>query len=782
MKKTYHIISATVALGLVATACDEEVMEWRPSDSSVSSSELPLQLSEQIALYKPIKEYASQYRPGIDVTIGMGLDNFLKKDAYRDVVLENFNGVTFGNAMKHQSIVSASGACNWSTVDKFFAMNTGLKLHGHNLLWHTQQQQAYMKSLIAPKLVQEQQPGVGDGIANILVGDNSDFEGGTSGSWGSWGNGSSKTVEDGVGVDGSKAVVLVNPTDGSDYYVAQMAYDLDAPLVDGKTYKIKFQAKSSSGAGSLQIAYQNSTTYAGGLYKSVDVGADWVTVEVEFTVPEDGKEYNRLLINFGKVAATYYIDNIKFGEYSEPLPDPMENILVGDNSDFEGGTTGNWGSWGNGSTKSVEDGVGVDGSKAMVLVNPSDGSDYYVAQCAYDLDSPMEENATYILQFQIRTNVAAGSVQFCYQNSQTYSGGGYKAYDAGTDWVTVEHEFTVPEDGKEYNRVVISFGKVAATYYIDNVKFGKKVETAAKAPSRAAAYHYELKSAQEKREILLNYMETWIKEAMEHCGPYCSTWDVINEPIDDSGRWRGFDGAFMSNGDDDPDREPVETEEAGLTLNWLSGAGNSHWYWGYFIGKDYAAKAFEYAAKYNPNGAKLFVNDYNLETNPNKLAELIKFVEYIDANGGHVDGIGTQMHVQKSITKEQVDAMFKTLAATGKLIRITELDVAMSLSKLSAADQQTQADVYKMILDSYFENIPAEQQSGVTIWGLSDKEDEHEYWLKGDCPNIFDADYARKIAYKAVCDAIAGFDLSTEFKGDDWKNTIKTPAEDEGAE
>ncbi|MDE5635548.1 MAG: carbohydrate binding domain-containing protein, partial [Muribaculaceae bacterium] len=394
-----------------------------------------------------------------------------------------------------------------------------------------------------------------------------------------------------------KAVVLVNPSDGSDYYVAQMAYDLDAPMVENQTYKIKFDARSSSAAGSLQIAYQNSSSYAGGLYKSVDVGTDWVTVEVEFTVPEDGKEYNRMLINFGKVAATYYIDNVKFGEYSEPVAaDPMENILVGDNSDFEGGTSGGWSSWGNSSTKSVEDGVGVDGSKAVVLVNPSDGSDYYVAQMAYDLDMPLAENETYIIQFQAKSDTAAGSLQIAYQNSSSYAGGLYKGVDVGTDWVTIEVEFTMPEDGKEYNRLLINFGKIAGTYYIDNIKFGKKIEaSAARVRSRAASYHYELKSAQEKREILLAYMEAWIKEAMEHCGPYCSSWDVINEPVDDSGRWRGFDGAFMSNEDADPDREPVETEQDGLTLNWANSAGNSHWYWGYFIGKDYAAKAFEYA-------------------------------------------------------------------------------------------------------------------------------------------------------------------------------------------
>ena len=82
---------------------------------------------------------------------------------------------------------------------------------------------------------------------------------------------------------------------------------------------------------------------------------------------------------------------------------------------------------------------------------------------------------------------------------------------------------------------------------------------------------------------------------------------------------------------------------------------------------------------------KLYVNDYNLETSPNKLAALIDFVKYIDENNATgqpiVDGIGTQMHVTaSSITREQIDAMFQTMAATGKLVRVTELDVAIGTS------------------------------------------------------------------------------------------------------
>lgn len=133
------------------------------------------------------------------------------------------------------------------------------------------------------------------------------------------------------------------------------------------------------------------------------------------------------------------------------------------------------------------------------------------------------------------------------------------------------------------------------------------------------------------------------------------------------------------------------------------------------------------------------------------------------------------MHVNVNISKEQVDAMFKTLAATGKLIRITELDVAFGVEEgktVTPSAQQliSQGDTYRMILSSYFENVPEAQQSAVTIWTLSDNKKEHEYWLKGDAPNIFDSNYQRKVAYKGVCDAIAGEDIAGTFSGEDWKN------------
>jgi GH35 family endo-1,4-beta-xylanase len=268
-----------------------------------------------------------------------------------------------------------------------------------------------------------------------------------------------------------------------------------------------------------------------------------------------------------------------------------------------------------------------------------------------------------------------------------------------------------------------------------------------------------LKSAEEKRNALLGAMEDWISGMYEHLNGRVLNYDVINEPIADNNQWRGVGGNFM-----DDDVAPEESAEGGLNLNWE----DDHFYWGYYIGKDYGVKAFEFARKYAPQNSNLFVNEYGLESNPNKLAALLEFVNYIDENGQHVDGIGTQMHVSTSITQAEVDAMFKTLAATGKLVRVTELDVQVGTTTPSTSQLAEQAATYQMIVESYLANVPQAQQSGITIWSLTDNKREHEYWLPDDQPNLFDANYGRKHAYKGVCDGLAGYDISTDFDGTMW--------------
>ena len=797
--KINKIFIPVVASAMLLTGCDDQLMEWgKPADhADVTSSEIPLAVKEVIANYDNIKDYAQQNTPDMLIGIGMGADLYINNaNGEGNLANANYQVFTPGNAMKNDAIMGNSGSLNFTTVDKLIAALDGnMKLYGHNFFWHTQQNQTYLKSLIAPTLVVESD---GD-IANVLSGDASDFNGGSTGGWGSWGsNKESAEVVSGAGQDGSAALVLKNKGDGN-AWEAQCAYTFNDYLEMNKTYVIKFKAKSTSPAGELQFQYQNGSTYSSqGGYNSFTVGTDWQTFQYEFTI-DKYDDVNRIILNFGKVGATYTIDDIQFGLKQD---DPMENVMAGDASDFEGGTTGNWGSWGsNKESAEVEEGTGYNNSKALALKNKGDGN-AWEAQCAYTFDDALQEGKKYIIQFYAKSSSAAGELQFQYQNGSTYSSqGGYNTFSVGTDWVKCEFTFTPAYD--DANRIILNYGKVGGTYYIDNIKFGLAKDQNAAARgiqyiqasngkarkvTRASRKYYVLKSAAEKQAALEGAMEAWVSGVAKHLAeknvvPY--GYDVINEPIaDGSNKYRGIDeGIFGGTWTEDEqtmyDAAPVETEADGLTLNW----GSNHWYWGYYV-KDYPVKAFQLARKYLPAETKLFVNDYNLETSPNKLDALIKFVKEIDEKNGTpiVDGIGTQMHVTLSSSddaeknaaniaalKEKVDAMFKTMAATGKLVRVTELDLSLGTASPSSNQYKAQSDAYRMIMESYKANVPAAQQSGITIWSLSDNEAEHEYWLKGQVPNLFDKDYKRKWAYKGFCDGIAGEDLGLKYGGNEYK-------------
>ena len=796
MMKFNKFFIPVLASAMIFAGCDDEIMEWTDDYGDVSLDDIPLSTAEIIANYDDITTYVDTYTPQMIIGVGMGADLYVDNaNGEADLANANFTMFTPGNAMKHDAIVGNSGSMTFTTVDNLCEAITGnMSLYGHNFIWHTQQNQSYLKSLIAPTLVVETD---GD-IANVLSGDNTDFNGGTMGNWSSWGsNKVSVEVVEGAGEDGSYCLELVNGGDDSSWN-AQLAYTFDDYLSTEATYMIRFNAKSNTSAGELQFQYQNSTTYSSqGGYNTFSVGTEWTTCEYEFTVAYD--DVDRIIINFGAVGGTYYVDDIEFGEKAE---DPMDNVISGDSYDFEGGTSGNWSSWGSNKVSvEVVEGEGYDDSYCLELVNGGDDSSWN-AQLAYTFDSYLEYEKNYIIQFYARSNTAAGELQFQYQNSTTYSSqGGYNTFSVGTDWVLCEYEFTVAYE--DVDRIIINFGAVGGTYYVDNIKFGlsKDQDSESKASqiifrdkkkagtTRATTSYYVLKSADEKREALLGAMETWISGMAEHLDeigvvPY--GYDVINEPITDGSGYlvRGVDNVFGGSWEDDDgntqyDSEPEETEEDGLTLNW----GDDHFYWGYYV-KDYAVQAFQMAREYLPAETKLFVNDYNLETSSSKLAALIDFVDQIDADNGSdiVDGIGTQMHITLSTSddedtnaeniaelKEEIDEMFTTLAATGKLIRVTELDVALGTSSPSSTQYEAQSDCYEMIVTSYKENIPESQQSGITVWSLSDNEAEHEYWLNGDVPNLFDAEYKRKWAYKGFCDGIAGEDLGEQFSGDDYQ-------------
>jgi len=105
------------------------------------------------------------------------------------------------------------------------------------------------------------------------------------------------------------------------------------------------------------------------------------------------------------------------------------------------------------------------------------------------------------------------------------------------------------------------------------------------------------------------------------------------------------------------------------------------------------------------------------------------------------------------------------------LIKISELDIALSDKRdpdkpISPTEEQyaQQAEWYQYVVDMYMKYIPEAQRYGITVWGVSDHEDEHVYWLPNDMPCLWDGKYRRKHAYKGFADGLAGEDVSAGFK------------------
>lgn len=735
----YKQIFPFIVLGaLAATACDDEKMEWVERDPSteITVAEIPLSVSEKIARYEALKSYLQNPDFKLGVGIGMDLYGFDTDSAYTAIVNENFNAVTLGYAMKHAPMVKADGSLKFEAVDQFIQkLPADMDLYGHTLCWHQNQNAGYLNGLIAPEVIP------GPAGSNLL--DDGSFENGMDG-WGSWGNKETVELTTDEHVEGNQSLKAV--IDGSSNAVYAVQVQSPAiPLVVGHHYQISFFIKSDQ-AGAVRISFDNNldpipfgnawpgNNACDGPDNTISTSAVWKQVtydkdnsNCEFVAAASSAQFR---FDLGLVpGVTYYIDNIVVVDLdAEPQ---TVNLIAG--GDFEDATLNAWGAWSNGSAVVSAEGEGYNGGYAMVLTNSTDGQSYE-AQAGYGFDTPLEVGKTYEFSAMVKASVAT-SFQIQIQNSTDYSGEGYSSADVGTTWTEFRKQITVSKENM--NRLCLNFGVAAGDYYIDNIVFSP-VAVVPQSKGLRAATVIE-KTEEQKAQIIGDALENWIKEMVGHYKGRVQAWDVVNEPMKEDGTLR--DGNVG--------------EVAG-----------DEFYWVKYLGKDFAVKAFQWARQYGNADDILFINDYNLEYSLAKCEGLIRYVEYIEAQGAQVDGIGTQMHIGIDTDKSKIDEMFRKLAQTGKLIKISELDVRVNTASPTAENLEAQADMYRYVMDSYMKNIPEAQRYGVTIWGVSDREEEHVNWIPDDAPNLWDANFARKWAYKGVADGLAGKDVSEDFTGE----------------
>ena len=561
-----------------------------------------------------------------------------------------------------------------------------------------------------------------------------DFNDGTN-PFNGWGNNSTREVVDG-------ALKITNPS-AVNSWEAQMAYDVAEPFLPNATYHLKFKVKGST-AGAISAGFQITSNYASaGEFGNAEFDTEWKEIELTCTCNAEGA--TRLIFSFGAFAGDIYIDDFDFSietaEEEGGIEVPVD-ILV---TNFDDGIHP-FGGWGNGST------INVDGG-ALKITNPS-AVNYWEAQMAYDVTDPFIVNQAYKVKFKIKGSVAGG-ISIGFQNTADYSSAGeFGKVEFDTEWKEVELTCHCTADGA--TRLIFSFGDYAGDIFIDDFQFFYITIASSTIPL----------TPEEKRDTLTWAMDNWIRGMMQATAGKVTAWDAVNEPL--SGTDLDGDGFYDLQS---ASRGTVSADDAKNNFYWQDYLGDENYV------RLVIQKARTYYAEYGgTEPLRLFINDYNLESDWDdnaKLKSLIHWINVWEADGEtKIDGIATQMHVScyadqtiQESKKAHVEKMLKLMAETRKLVKISELDMGyidesgnpVATDKMTPEQHQAMADYYQFIVQKYFEIIPADQQYGITQWCITDAPGAlGTGWRGGEPVGLWNLNYQRKCTYEGFIKGLQG--------------------------
>ena len=330
-----------------------------------------------------------------------------------------------------------------------------------------------------------------------------------------------------------------------------------------------------------------------------------------------------------------------------------------------------------------------------------------------------------------------------------WNNGEYPDIPFTTEWQDVEVSY---KGVVESSFFMLQCGDFVGDIYVREIKFeGYKGQTVPQ-------------TDQERHDTLVYAIDKWIKGMMEACDGKVKAFDLVNEAI--SGGGNDGEGNYV-----------LQSSKQDNSGSW--DVGGSAFYWQDYMGDlEYVRQACRLARKYGPEDIKLFINDYNLESDwdgNKKVKSLVNWIKKWEADGvTHIDGIGTQMHIScfeddntlKSI-KSHITTMFEVIAKSGKLCRVSEMDMgyvrgknnrwgsSVKTDQLTEAEHKKMADFYEWIIKEYFRLIPPEQQWGICQWCTTDAP-SNSGWRGGEPVGIWDLNYYRKHAYAGFVRGLNG--------------------------
>lgn len=700
--------------------------------------------------YDALKEYIKD-RPNFHLGIGTAVDEYNKKELVYALTNSNFNETVAGNAMKMSSCVADDGSMDFDKVKEYVknATDAGLSVYGHTLAWHSQQPNKYLNGLIAPKEI-EVDPGakVEKTDYELDCSTLSDYD------WHEFPSSSSITTE--WNRDG--AVVITNEKAIENYKLQYWLVN-NIPLKKGTTYKITFLCKAE-GKSPAKI-YFKLGNWGGGAEKefTIPVGGDYKEVPFEVTPTMDS---NGLFFQHGQFVGKIYWKSIKI-THSEA---PSKEIFTDCISNGEMKTGGDMSNFvvreaGKGDVAGTPIAGGPDGKNCVVVHANANASNEYDTQFfIYTPNKTWSTGDKYKITFYYKASEGIDADTQCHGKP-----GEYKHWQClnpnpsfTTQWQKYESDGTIPAEADGMKAIAFNLNKGkkdhAIDYYFADIHWGT-VEKGNKKPL----------SPDEKKEALTPVLQKWIYGMMEATEGKVKAWDVVNEAI--SGEDKDGDGFYDLQS---ATRGTVSADDAKNNFYWQDYLGDLE-----YVRTAVAAARKGFAdAGGNPEELKLFINDYNLETaydDNKKLKSLIHWIEEWQKDGvTKIDGIGSQMHVSCCMDpveqKKREDAyvnMLNLMVSTGKLVRISELDMGLEVKKNEVKDgeypyvQVNTTDMteeqhkamrayYEFIVKKYLEIVPKDQQWGICQWCVTDSP-ANSGWRAGLPVGLWDSDYYRKHTY-----------------------------------
>lgn len=693
-----------VALLALSSCADDKFSEYR-TDMTKNLKEY-----QYLNNYEPLKKYVEDMKasgkcnPDFKLGIALAAPDFNKQELVYCLAGSNFEEMTAGNAMKYASCVKNDGTFDFNTVKDFVtnAQDAGLTIYGHTLAWHSQQNKKYLSKLIADKEIQVDPSQKVDKVDAYT-----DFS--KMNSFPFYVMDYTPEIKDGI-------LISKYPGKWYQYFVVDN-YPVD---VDAKReYKVTAMIKASEdGQIDVQTGNWGATTS-----QKMSVSTQWKEQSVTFSGLTTEKAF--VVFQPGDFAGDISCKWVKVTHSEAPVMEIETEVHK------ETYTDGDFPFYAMGCTPPVING-------AIHFVPTGDWSQFFVMPGD---DNELDEG-DYVVYLDLTSDKDASGVDLTMQNGW---GGTAQAITAKVPVAAGRHSVKVemPKvEGGKYD-IILKPQTADATLDVHSVRVCKITK------SNSIPLTDE-----EKKSILTDAMGKWIDGMMEATNGYVTSWEVVNEAL--SGDDKDGDGKY--------DLQHAATASADDKKNCF--------YWQDYLGDiDYVRLAVADARKSfaahngDPEKLKLFINDYNLESDwddNGKLRSLIQWIKDWEADGvTKIDGIASQMHIscyadpntQKS-KKDHIVKMLELMKESGKLCKISELDMGyvdaagkeVKTADITEEQHKEMRDLYTFVLQKYFEIIPAAQQYGITQWCATDAPKDSG-WRPGLPVGLWDLNYLRKHTY-----------------------------------